>query len=177
VVPGEPLAAHLYLAQVDPGPQDSDDGGVLDAGGRFDVALASPLTSHGEDPPHDGRHLVGDQLAVDQVVAGLGPIDPLALAHGLVHAHANVLGQLLPIELGERSEDVVEHPPGRRREVDLLGEEVQSHPALSELVGQHDEVTQIPGQPVEPPRQHAHGWEPQAAYLRLMGQRCAAART
>ena len=122
VVAGEPLAVHLHFAQIDAGAQDADDGRVLDSGCCCDVTLARPITAHGEDAPYDGCHLVGDQLAVDQVETGLGPVDPLALAHSLMHAHAHVLGQLLPVELGERSQDVVEHPARRRREVDLLGE-------------------------------------------------------
>jgi hypothetical protein len=64
------------------------------------------------------------------------------------------LGQLLAVELRERTEDVVEHPPRRRRQIDLLGERVQGHVGLTEAVSQQDQVAQVPRQPVEPPREH-----------------------
>jgi len=112
------------------------------------------LGSHGEDTTDDRRHLVGHELAVDEVVAGLGPVDPFALTYGLLHAHADVLGQLLAVELRERSQDVVEHPARRRRQVDLFGEQVQCHVGLAEAVGQHDEVAEVPREPVETPGEH-----------------------
>ncbi len=134
--------------------EDGEHGRVLDAGGVGDLAHALALGPQREDAPDDRCHLVGDELAVDEVVAGLGTVDPLALAHGLLHAHAHVLGQLLAVELRERAEDVVEHPARRRREVDLLGERVQRDAGLAEAVGQQDQVAQVPRQPVEPPREH-----------------------
>ena len=151
VMPGEPLAVHLDLAEIDARSEDAQHGRVLDARGLGDLALTGSLAPHGEDAPDDGCHLVGDELAVDEVVARLGSIDPLALTHGLLHAHAHVLGQLLPVELRKRAEDVVEHPARRRRQVDLLGERMQCDVGLPEAVGQHDEVAEVAGQPVEPP--------------------------
>ena len=144
----------MHLAEVDARLEDGEHRRVLDAGGIGDLAHARPFASQREDAPHDGCHLVGDELAVDEVVADLGTVDPLALAHGLLHAHAHVLGQLLAVELRERAEDVVEHPARRRGQVDLLGERVQGDAGLPEAVGQHDQVAQVPRQPIEPPRQH-----------------------
>jgi hypothetical protein len=73
MVTGETLSVHLHFAEVDAGPQDPDDGRVLDAGCRFDVTLARPIPGHGEDPLEDGCHFVGDEVSVNQVLAGLGP--------------------------------------------------------------------------------------------------------
>jgi hypothetical protein len=154
VATGEPLAVRLYLAEVDARVEDGEHRRVLDAGGVSDLPDALPLGPQREDAPDDRCHLVGDELAVDEGIPRLGAVDPLALAHGLLHAHAHVLGQLLAVELRERTEDVVEHPARRRREVDLLGERVQCHPGLAETVGQQDQVAQVPRQSVEPPREH-----------------------
>jgi hypothetical protein len=109
--PGNPLAVHLYLAEVDARGEDCQDGRVLDARGPGDLARALALGAQGEDAPDDRHHLVGHELAVDEVVAGLGMVDPLALAHGLLAAHAHLLGQLLAVGLDEGTEEVLEHPP------------------------------------------------------------------
>jgi hypothetical protein len=154
VVAGEPLPVHLHLAEIDARAEDGEHRGVVDAGVVGDDALTGALGPQREDAADDRRHVVGDQLAVDEVVAGLGPIDPLALAHGLLHAHAHVLRQLLAVELREGTEDVVEHPARCRREVNLLGKRVQRDVGLAETVGQHDEIAQIPRQAVEAPGEH-----------------------
>ncbi len=151
VVSGEPLAIHLDLAQIDARSENAQNSRILDTRSLGDLALACPLAPHGENASDDGCHLVGHELPVDEVVTSLGSIDPLALTHGLLHAHAHVLGQLLAVELREGTEDVVEHPPRRRRQVDLLGERVQCDVGLPETVGQHDEIAEVAGQPVEPP--------------------------
>ncbi|MEX2323478.1 MAG: hypothetical protein WEA29_06880 [Acidimicrobiia bacterium] len=87
---------------------------------------------------------VGHKLAVDEVIPRLGPVDPLALLHRSSHAHHHVLGELLPVELCERTEHVVEHAPGRRRQIEALGERVQRDVGLPEGVGEQDEVPEVP---------------------------------
>ena len=97
--------------------------------------------------------IVRNQRPVDHVVARLGPIDPLALTHRPIVTHAHVLRQLLPEELSERSEDVVEHPARCRRQVQILRDGVQRDAVHAEHVRQQDQVAEIPRQPVESPDQ------------------------
>ncbi|HEY3833884.1 MAG TPA: hypothetical protein VGO03_16425 [Acidimicrobiia bacterium] len=82
---------------------------VLDARCTSDVALALAVRSQPEDLAHNRRHVVRHELFVDQIVTGLRSVDPLTFTHRLRHAHAHVLGQLLSVELCERSEHCVEH--------------------------------------------------------------------
>jgi hypothetical protein len=154
VVAGEPIAVQEHLAQVDPGVQDRPDRGVLHPGPLFDLPEAEALGTQGEDPSHRGRLIVGDQVTLDEVVAHLRAVRPMALPGRLLHTQADVLGELLPVELRERSEDVVEHAPGRRGQVDLLGERVQAHPVLPERVREQDQVAEVPGQAIQAPHEH-----------------------
>ncbi len=117
VVAGEPLAIQEHLPEVDPGVQDRPDRRVLHPGPLFDLPENEALGAQGEHPSHRGRIGVGDQVAIDEVVAHLRAIRPTALPSCLLHPQADVLGQLLPIELRERSEDVVEHAPRRRGQI------------------------------------------------------------
>lgn len=78
----------------------------------------------------------GHENAVPHVVAGLGPIDPPALLDGLLRAHPDVLRELLPEELRERSQHVVGHAPRCAREIELLGERVLRHALHDEGVGE-----------------------------------------
>jgi hypothetical protein len=68
-------------------------------------------------------------------------------------SHLDVLGELLSVELGEAAEDVEEHAPGGRGQVEALGHGVHRHAVLLEQFRQSDEVFEVSGQPVESPQQ------------------------
>ncbi|WKZ82946.1 MAG: hypothetical protein QY307_01450 [Acidimicrobiia bacterium] len=153
VVAGEPLAPPDHLAEVDPGLDDPLGRRVLDPGTPFDLGEGAAFGTEPEDPPHRVGVTVRSQVAVNEVVAGLGPVDPLALLGGFGHAHDDVLGELFPVELSERAEHVVEHPPRCRGQVQPFGEGVQSDVGLPEGVGQEDQVSEVPGEAIQAPHQ------------------------
>ncbi len=149
-----PLAVEEHLPEIDAGVRDRPGRGVLHAGELLDPGVAETLRTEVEDPADGGRVGVGHELSADEVVAELRPVRPPTLTRGLVHAEADVLRELLPVELRECPEDVVEHAPGRRGEIQLLGERVKAHPVLPESIGQQDQVAQIPGEPIQAPHEH-----------------------
>jgi hypothetical protein len=71
------------------------------------------LTAQCEDLLDSSGVDVGDQFTVDEVVTGLGSIDPASFLHGPFVAHLHVLGELLAKELGEGAQDVVKHSTRR----------------------------------------------------------------
>jgi hypothetical protein len=109
-----PLAVQEHFAEVDARVQDLAHERVVDARCSCDVTLACAVASQLENPTHDRGHVVRDEVAVDEVVAGLGSVDPLAFPDGLLHAHADVLGELFSVELCERTEHRIEHATRRR---------------------------------------------------------------
>ncbi len=150
---GEPLAPPGHFSEVDTRFHNPLGRRILDPGTPFDLAERAALGAEPKDPSHRVGVTVGHQVALHQVVAGLGAIDPFALVNGAGHSHHHVLGELFPVELGERPKDVVEHPTRRRGEIEALGERVHRHVGLTERVGEQDEVTEVARQPVEPPHQ------------------------
>jgi hypothetical protein len=154
VATGKPLAVVEDFAEVDAGLEDESDRRVLDASAVLDPLMTQAFGSQTKDLAHQRRLLVRDEDTAAHVVAGLGAVDPSSLLDRLLHAHPDVLGQLLPVELRERAEHVVEHPPCRAREVDLLGERVQRDTPRPERVCQGPQVFDVAGQSIELPHQN-----------------------
>jgi len=125
VVTGIPLAVVQNLSEVDPGREDQPGGRELHPRTVLDPLMAEPLGPEPENLRDEDRVPVRHQFAINEVVTGLGSVDPLALPDRLSVAHPDVLRELLPVELRERAEDVVEHPTGGAREIELLSERVE----------------------------------------------------
>ncbi len=109
----------------------------------------------------DRRHRVAPFAVLAEFVVHLpGEFDLARAQFGLLAAGApagprrrqavpGALGHQRVLELGERAEDLEEHPAHRGGRVDALVEHHQVHTALPESGGQGDQVRQGPTEPVE----------------------------
>src|SRR4051794_4354148 len=108
--------------------------------------MTHALRPEPEDLANQGSVVVRYQIAVDEAVAGLGTVDPLAFSNGLLHSHADVLGELLSVELRERPDDVEIHAARRGGEVEILSDRVQPDATLDAQLRQQDQVTEVAGE-------------------------------
>src|SRR5216684_7290686 len=106
-------------------------------------------------PPKDGPDPLSllfnhDDLAVLGLISerGYAP-DPQPLALGGCDLVADTLGGDLPLELGERQQDIERQPPHRGRGIELLGDRDEGHAMTIEQLHELSEVGQRAGQPID----------------------------
>lgn len=86
-----PFTPAQHLTAVDARVQDGLDGRVLDARALFDLAVGESLPTKTEAFDDERRVDVRHEESIDEVVAGLGPVDPAPFFHRAVETHAHVL--------------------------------------------------------------------------------------
>src|ERR1039458_6647663 len=122
---GIPLAVVQYSTKINLRFEDRSDCRVIKPSPLGDSPITETLPSKSKGLLHANSIRIGNQRAVFQVVASLRLIDPPPFLDGTLIAHSDVLGELLSKILRECAQDVVEHPTGRGREIEVLRYRVQ----------------------------------------------------
>ena len=122
--------------------QNRKDRRVLDARCVSDSALGLSIGTHAEDATDGIGIVVRYEIAIIEAIPGWRPVHPPSLTQALRHAQPDILGELLPVELSERSEDVVEHPTRRRGKIQILGEGEPTGDLRADLIAELDVFVQ-----------------------------------
>ena len=121
-----------------------------------------PYTLLGACGPRIAQRRSPNQLCLEVAAGNAGGIlprgkgrdlvsAPRALRPGPLQASQHPLSDALPLELGDRAEDVHLQLAGRRRRVDALGETDERHAERLQVLQQRDQVFQVSAKPIQPP--------------------------